>query len=721
MTDTGNLALANAADALQWPAGDTVILRSRVIRPGTPAARLSRFADPVWILQPAHPHAHHGVNSLHWPRFPEDLVPAFKTLALAVLDHPYPPALAIERRSTRMAIDTFSLTVRDLRVFAQWMSDQGMQAIAEVTPFALDAYRAHVLALAIPAPRQAKLLNAVRITWGFRDLLPSQCQLPEAAPWDGASGHDLARVTVRGGGCKTPRIPAATMEALLAWSLRMLEDLGPDIASAWEEYRQLNDGAHPSQRRFDGLAPALRLDLFLDDARRDGAALPGQRGPGGQWQVNPSHLSRLLGLRSNLPASQARRAAARSGLPVAPGSFIGTIRGRLDGRPWRDQPITVGEIQDLVRFLTAACFVIVSYLSGLRPGEALNLRRGCRDTDPGTGQLLLAGRSGKGTDRQPPAGGEDPLARPWVVVAPVHDAIAMLERLTPHSLIFPASHVRAQGRRSPGEHARVSRYLTRDLEQFTSWVNATFAGPGGTPQIPPDPAGHIHARRFRRTLAYFIVRRPRGLIAAALQYGHVSTRVTLSYSGTADTTWMEDLAVERLELVLEQADRDWALIEGGEHVSGPSAQEYRDRVARLRRFEGRVVSQARNIERLLARTDSSIHHGEAMTCVYTAETAACRKAMADQGLPAGNAPDESQCRASCQNLAWTDRDISHLGDRLTILEARAADPLAPRPLRDRALAQAARARDIIARHQATRPLASGGNYDKEDSRGRQAT
>jgi hypothetical protein len=61
-----------------------------------------------------------------------------------------------------------------------------------------------------------------------------------------------------------------------------------------------------------------------------------------------------------------------------------------------------------------------------------------------------------------------------------------------------------------------------------------------------------------RTLAYFIVRRPRGLIAAALQYGHVSTRVTLNYSGIADTTWMEDLAVERLELVLEQADRDWA-------------------------------------------------------------------------------------------------------------------------------------------------------------------
>lgn len=157
--------------------------------------------------------------------------------------------------------------------------------------------------------------------------------------------------------------------------------------------------------------------------------------------------------------------------------------------------------------------------------------------------------------------------------------------------------------------------------------------PGGTPPIPPDPAGHIHARRFRRilsalfpcrdahdeppsgtatsaiqlplprcrlsqnpvrresspiaqptathpplhaasagrsrALAYFIVRRPRGLIAAALQYGHVSTQVTLNYSGTADTTWIEDLAVERLELVLEQADRDWALLEEGRACQRP--------------------------------------------------------------------------------------------------------------------------------------------------------
>jgi hypothetical protein len=48
-----------------WPAGDTVVLRSRTIQAGTPDDRLSRFSDAVWVLQPAHADAHHVVNSVH--------------------------------------------------------------------------------------------------------------------------------------------------------------------------------------------------------------------------------------------------------------------------------------------------------------------------------------------------------------------------------------------------------------------------------------------------------------------------------------------------------------------------------------------------------------------------------------------------------------------------------------------------------------------------------
>jgi hypothetical protein len=170
--------------------------------------------------------------------------------------------------------------------------------------------------------------------------------------------------------------------------------------------------------------------------------------------------------------------------------------------------------------------------------------------------------------------GGDP-GRPWVVVQPVHTAIAVLEAIIPGDLLFPASIARPGCRRASTAHARSTTDMNQDIEDFIAWVNATFTGPAAARLIPPDPAGRIFSTRFRRTLAYFIVRRPGGLIAAALQYGHVHSRVTLGYAGAADTGWLDDLTVERLEMVLEQADADWRHLSGGEHVSGPAASDYR--------------------------------------------------------------------------------------------------------------------------------------------------
>ncbi|TDC21435.1 hypothetical protein E1265_18045 [Streptomyces sp. 8K308] len=217
----------------------------------------------------------------------------------------------------------------------------------------------------------------------------------------------------------------------------------------------------------------------------------------------------------------------------------------------------------------------------MRPGEVLNLRRGCRATDPNTGELLLLGRRVKGADRTPHPGAgpaSDEQARPWTVVQPVHDAVALLEHLTPHPLLFPPGYGRTPPR-DPATSARSSIGIARDIHALLDWVKRTFAPADGTTPIPPDPAKNLHASRFRRTLAYFIVRRPRGVITAALQYGHIATKL-LSDIRDADPSWMDDLAVERLEHAVAQIGRDLDLLERGEHVSGPAAAEYRARIER---------------------------------------------------------------------------------------------------------------------------------------------
>ena len=49
--------------------------------------------------------------------------------------------------------------------------------------------------------------------------------------------------------------------------------------------------------------------------------------------------------------------------------------------------------------------------------------------------------------------------------------------------------------------------------------------PQGLPaqQVPEDPHGNLGLSRLRRTLAWHIARRPGGLIALAIQYGHMRT------------------------------------------------------------------------------------------------------------------------------------------------------------------------------------------------------
>ncbi|MDA8303538.1 MAG: hypothetical protein M0005_18810 [Actinomycetota bacterium] len=171
----------------------------------------------------------------------------------------------------------------------------------------------------------------------------------------------------------------------------------------------------------------------------------------------------------------------------------------------------------------------------------------------------------------------------------------------------------------------------------------------------------------------------------------------------ADTSWLDDLAVERLEMVLEQADADGRLLSEGEHVSGPAATEYKTRVRQAAHFAGRTITQVRNVQRLLASADPAIYHGDGMTCVWRPETALCRKARTDQGLPHNDIPEQSECRSTCANLAYTDRDISQVHDRHHALTAAATDQLAPRPLRDRAQAIADQLGAIIGRHERARP------------------
>jgi integrase len=695
------------ATAGGWPAPEPPFLAPRPLRPGNAPSPV-RFGDEVWPLNAAHPDAHAATFNILWSWFPATLVLPFKAFALAALTDPWAqdPAAFLTRVGDQPSIATIVNWMKDLRLLAAWMQIRQIPSLPDITSADLDAYRDHVLSLDRSTGRKAAMLTVVRTLWAYRACLPAACQIT-CDPFGGATGAAITGSRHLRTENKTPRIAPATMDALLAWALRMVEEFGPDIAAACAEHQQLADLAHPCQAKLSRLNHPQRITEFIRQARLDGTALPGNPGSDPP-AVNYAHLGKILGVTGGGWPPHLKMIVAESGLPIAPASYLAAITPPPGRQPWRSSPITITELAGLRRMLSAAAFIIICYLSGMRPGEVLNLRRGCAATDQATGELLVLGRHGKGHDRHPASGDDEP-SRPWVVVQPVHAAITMLESVTPGPLLFPPSQARPGAGHGPRERARTATLINSDIAMFITWVNTAFTGPAGTLPIPADPIARIHSTRFRRTLAYFIVRRPRGLIAAALQYGHVHTKVTLGYSGCADTSWMDDLTIERLEMILDQASQDSANLHLDEHVSGPSAAEYKRRVTRTAPYAGRTVTTARGAERLLAQTGPAVHHGTAMTCVWRPETAACTQARQQQGLPAGDGPDDSACRTTCVNLAYTDRDIFQQQQRLAALQHAAADPLAPLPRRDRAAAQAIQIQAIINRHEQTRPPRSKDN------------
>ncbi|WP_280446592.1 hypothetical protein [Nocardia brasiliensis] len=617
---------------------------------------------------------------------------------------------------TRQAVSTVASVARFLRSFAQWLHARGIARLSDVTAADLDAYAVRVRAAEISHGQREDLLAAVARAWSVRERLRPADPLPQAPLWNGDRIRDVLGKGRDIGENSTPRVHPDTMTALLAWSLRFVEVFADDIVAVFTEYLELSGASYHSKqtrlpkddiyrrRRRYGETRQLLL-AHLAEYHKRGLALPGKRGTDGQLVVNSYFLSSQAGISIN--AKRIASVFAEHGaMPIDDDTYLfAPVTATLDGRLWQNRSISYAQAHALARHLTTACFVVIAYLSGQRPGETLNLERGCIDRDPATGLILLRGKHFKGlrnTDGTPAAAGIERVD-PWVVVEPVAKAVEVVGRLHDSPLLFPNT-LEVNGKSSPErlkartvDAARNDQLMTKDIDGFIAWVNQYCAQHGRTDAIPPDPVkASISLGRLRRTLAWFIVRRPRGLVAAAIQYCHVRTGMTLGYAGSYDSGFPDDLVFEEWLTRLDALGDAHQRLRDGEHVSGPAAEVYRQRVESSTRFAGRVLRQSRDAAALLANPDLQIYQGNAMTCVLDPARAACRLAGDDQGTH--RTPEITNCRPTCANIARTDHDISELLRQTEQLRVVVADPLAPpiRSLRERR--ELTRIEKIIADH-----------------------
>jgi len=404
---------------------------------GVDPATLSRFGDDRWDLSPLSRRHNEPARSINWTTFPVTLRQGFKRAGWALLNLPTPAQL-LERTATarveRPSTGTIARTTENWRRYANWLAGRGITDLTDVDPTDHDEYAVYLANLNLAHGTRTHALYAVSLLWGFAPHLPSSDRVP-MPPWEAEGMEHYLPANAEGNENATPPIHPAVMSPLLVWALRFVEDFADDILDALAAQQHLR--AQISDR-YDPDAGA-RLKALLDAHLQNETPLPGEF-THGRLGVALSYLAAVTGASITQVNN---RLCAYGHLPVAEATPLPTpITGLLHDEPWKPH-INYHEAPALAMRLATACLIVITYLSGIRPSEALNLRVGCCPDpigdDRGTLRYHLHGDYFKGAHTPEGDPAPDGAARetPWTIIPPVHTAVRVLEHLTTNEYLFP--------------------------------------------------------------------------------------------------------------------------------------------------------------------------------------------------------------------------------------------------------------------------------------------
>lgn len=669
------------------------------------ATKVSVFSDDTWDVGPLAGKTTLQSLTIPFRSTPEEYRDTIKRIVWCTANLETPLDL-LERPTatrTRVSVGTVqNVLAVGFRPFVIWLTEQGVHCLSDVDDQLLQEYAQHVASSGSRDRKGQRLFGVTRI-WLLAPYLPEQDRLIQP-PWERDGLDDLLGPANWSAENKTVPIHPQTMSPLLVWSIRVVEELADDILRASSEKARLKS----RQGQLTGEVASNRVREYFRQAKEEGIALPGHR-PRGRVAFARDFIASTLGVPTEAVPKQARGLTVELGTPLEI-----PIEGRIDGRPWRTH-LHYHEVGDLRKMLYAACLVVAAYLSGMRGEEIRALERGCcqrdEDSDGFAGGYTIVARSFKDaidSEGNTVRGGEV-REQPWHVIEPVARAIQALEQLHEDDQLFPSDAVfEKSNSRGRVISDLAANNLIRNLIEQVNALAVELDRPHE--RIPDDPEGKVTIGRFRRTLAWFIYRRPGGRIALGVQYGHLHGFTSDGYgsrvsSGLRDVFPMEE-AYARAELLNDAADR----LADGEQVSGPAADRFVAGVSEFaENFQGQYLTpkQAAKLRRnpLLRIYDS----GEQMVaCCYDATKALCHPDnMRNPDVAA--TPDLTRCVPGCANGARTDTHVEHLKDEQAWNQQQADAETTPEPLRQRHRQRVSAIQETITEHEATRQAASPGD------------
>ncbi|MCX4757845.1 integrase [Kitasatospora purpeofusca] len=697
----------------------------------------SSFGDMVWPLAPLIDNPSQMLATIDWHTCQAVFRPELRLITWTFLNGELRNTFVRERGimlRSRISPDRMQDTVRVWLRLADWLLERGIGTLAACDRTVLHEYGLHLRDAGTSRGNVMGKLMALTRLWAFDQLtaLPAGIARP---PWDEAGLDDyLPAATSTGGENAREVLGEETMGPLLVWAIRFVEDLADDILAAHTEGRRLHQAA-PAQKGTP--AGRIALNTYLNRLTAAGTALPSTH-QNGKPALARNYIAGMTGasLHQVQHVWERDNLAARVASDQGPCPLDVPLTGRINDRPWRES-IDFNETTDLLKQLVTATFIVCSYLTGARTQEILGLRSGCcPDPEPGTSEAagrhvlrvrpedvvadtddeeyeeeephhLIRGHHYKtaidpDTGHYLPGGTERPL--PWVAITPVVKAIRVLERIVPEGALLFDAAIHCPSRVTQQGSSLRRKRLAAWIEDFAVWVNTEAQARGGE-VIPPDPHGKIGTARFRRTLAWHIARRPGGLVALAIQYGHMRTVLNTDQSGRYGSRGRDGIhSMVNVETALATADTAADLherMQAGEAISGPAARRAILAAANGPVFQGGLVGldfvrKHAAARRYLARDGSVLYDNPhaLLLCLYKRDQALCAK----EGQH--DAPSLDQCVPGCGNTVRTDQHATWLRQRADDLDSKAAH--VPGPLAARRQATATRLRELANEHDRTR-------------------
>lgn len=629
--------------------------RAIYLRDGS--SQLPEFEDDVWDLSALEPQAQLKRPILNFTRVPEPYVMSAKELALAILTS-HQPGRGPTAPTTAVHYHYLA------KQFFEWLHENGIARLDSVSDEDLVAYRDYQLRKG--GKTFARVSAALQLLYKHREQFTSGLSVDPHVVTRGVWARRVLENS-------TPRIPEDVLAPLVRWAARWVHDLADDVIDAKHEFVQIRSG----DRRFGNPAPTSvgqeRLRLLLGRYRCARRPLPARRDERqGALVLHLKHLAREANCTMDVVQRVARHEveAAVLDLGLEDGMRLWHVpRGTVGDKKWMET-IPFWDVARLVTLLQTSCYIVIAMFSGMRDAEIKQLERGClkaaRTSDGLPVRWSVRGRAFKGE----PVGGSDAT---WRVGDLAADAIRVLERLqSPEQRLLFGTDMRLQRNTKryahPGARPRTVNETNTAMRDLVTWSNQWCEEHDFDDRIP-DHDGEpwpVTTRQFRRTLAWFIARRPGGSIAGAKQFRHLSIQMFEGYAGTSRAGFRAEVEAEealaRGEFLLAMVDQH-----AHEELAGPAAHQGRERLSRfgeLATFRGVVAESPTQLKRLLASEDPAIYTSDLVTCVFDPDRALCLQKTKR------NSPDLGQCDPfNCANVAVTPSNRAHWRDQITEISA----------------------------------------------------